>query len=83
MRTRKKLEHLAKDAQTGSKKVFTYIKRKKVVTKLIRWVKNKSLYWGRESREWSRRAELAGKLKKLSAPGCIWRCWGLMKYEPK
>lgn len=49
MWTRKELEeHLAKDAQTGSKKVFTYIKRKKVVTKFMKWVKNKCLYWGRE-----------------------------------
>lgn len=36
-------ERLAKDAQTGSKKAFTYIKRKKVVMKLVRLLNNKSL----------------------------------------
>lgn len=43
-RTKKEFEeHVAKDTQTGSKKVFIYIKRKKVVTKLVRPLSDKSL----------------------------------------
>lgn len=45
----------------------------------MRWVKNKSLNWGRGWKGVVRDGKASTeKLKDLSAPGCIWRCWGFM-----
>lgn len=43
-------EHVVKDAQTSSNKVFIYIKRKQVVTKLVRLLNDKSKIGGQGSR---------------------------------
>lgn len=69
-------EHLAKNAQTHSKKVFIYIKRKKAVTKLVRSLNDKSLKgWGEGFKDGKASTE---KLKELSALGCSWGCWGFI-----
>jgi len=65
-RTKEEIEeHISKNAQTGSKKVFIHSKRKKVVMKLVRSLNDKSR--NGEGR-WPRTAKLAQRDWKSCLP---------------